>query len=84
MNKNFYFTYGCEGHPFIGGWTQVVADNRDNAVALFNMVHPQKSGFVDCAGIYTEEQFFQTKMYKQGSNLGYGVHEVIELSVYRK
>lgn len=74
----FYFTYGFEGHPFVGGWTEVEAKDYDQAVDLFCMVHPRKSenDCVNCAGIYDEERFKKTTMYTNG-NLGAFMHERI-------
>lgn len=75
--QNFYFTYGSEGHPFVGGWTVVKADDMAKAVAAFRAFHPDiKGGLLACAGVYTEEQFLSTGMAKKG-NYGHTVHETI-------
>ena len=76
--KKYYFTYGFEDHPFVGGWTVVEAENYDQAVELFCMIHPRKSEHdcVNCAGIYDEEHFKKTTMYNNG-NLGVYAHERI-------
>ena len=31
----YYFTYGTDGQPFVGGWTEVEAPNADIACAAF-------------------------------------------------
>ena len=81
MSK-FYFTYGSEGHDFYGGWTEVMATDIDEAIRLFDIVHPRKTGSVACAGIYNEEDFKSTRMYENG-NFGYYCLEKIELIISR-
>lgn len=76
---NFYFTYGTEGQPFFGGWTEVDAPNRRSACSAFRAYHPDKTeGLVNCSSIYDEEHFKQTEMYRSG-NFGYRCHEIITL-----
>jgi len=61
--QDFYFTYGLEGQPFKGGWTIVEAPDRESAVKVFRIFHPDRyEGIVNCADIYTEEQFQRTSM----------------------
>ena len=36
----FYFTYGAEGQPFVGGWTEVEAPDGHAACAAFRAYHP--------------------------------------------
>lgn len=76
----FYFTYGSEGHPFVGGWTEVEAQNRDEAVCAFRACHPdgKTDGFPNCCNIYSEEDFKRTSMYACG-NMGHHCHETITL-----
>ena len=38
----YYFTYGTDGQPFVGGWTEVEAPNVNLACAVFRAVHPDK------------------------------------------
>ncbi len=74
----FYFTYGTEGHPFYGGWTEIQAPNEDCAYAMFRIFHPCKIGeLLNCSSVYTEEQFKKTKMYGPSGNFGYRCHEKI-------
>lgn len=76
----YYFTYGIEGQPFHGGWSEVEAPDSHAAVAAYRVFHPDKiEGIVNCACIYTEEQFEKTEMFSQG-NFGFRAHETITLS----
>lgn len=36
----FYFTYGTDGQPFFGGWTEVEAPDSHAACAAFRAYHP--------------------------------------------
>ncbi len=90
MKNKYYFTYGTsESFPYQNGWSVVMADSASEAVALFNLVHPPKhtvyppghGGIINCSSIYSEADFEQTAMYKNGDNFGAGCHEVIELTV---
>lgn len=79
--ETFYFTYGTDkGFPFQGGWTEVHAAARNQAVALFRREHPDRSpGLVNCSSIYTEKQF-QDKvfpLYKDGDAFWSVCHECI-------
>lgn len=77
----FYFTYGSEGQPFCGGWTEVEAPDRHAACAAFRAYHPDKTeGLLNCCSCYTEEDFKKTSMYQQpNGNFGYRCHEIITL-----
>lgn len=75
----FYFTYGTEGHPYYGGWTEVEAPSWEAAVAAFRAYHPDElKGIVNCAFIYTEAHFMATRMSREGS-FGHRCHERIVL-----
>lgn len=39
----FYFTYGTDGQPFFGGWTEVDAPDIHAACAAFRVYHPDKT-----------------------------------------
>lgn len=66
--KRFYFTYGSEGQPFCGGWTEVIAPDFDTAIALFRAYHPDlQDGIMNCAGVYSEERFRKTSMFANGN-----------------
>lgn len=63
MNKKYYFTYGTEGQPFVGGWTEVEAPNADIACAAFRAIHHDKEpGILNCSSAYTEEVFLKSCM----------------------
>lgn len=75
----FYFTYGTDGQPFFGGWTEVDAPSRPAACAAFRAYHPDKTeGLLNCSSVYDEERFKQTEMYRSG-NFDRRCHEVITL-----
>ena len=73
MIKNYYFTYGTEGHPFVGGWTKIEAPSRRAAVTIFRAIHPDViPDLVNCSSIYDEEDFRKTSMWSKGN---FGKHE---------
>ena len=79
--ETFYFTYGTDKNfPFQGGWTEVHAPDRNQAVALFRREHPDRSpGLVNYSSIYTKKQF-QDKvlpLYKDGDAFWSVCHECI-------
>lgn len=83
MNKTYYFTYGSEGQPFVGGWTEVKAPNMHTACEAFRAIHPDKTpGLLNCCSVYTEEDFKDDRhdMFRTG-NFGAYCHEVITLTV---
>lgn len=48
----FYFTYGTEGQPFVGGWTEVDAPDDHTACDVFRAYHPDKTdGLLNCSGL---------------------------------
>lgn len=76
MSK-YYFTYGLEGYPFMGGWTEVEAPDLHVACTVFREHHSDKTaGTLNCAFVYTEDQFRRTRMYAEG-NFGFRCHETI-------
>lgn len=77
----FYFTYGTEGHPFFGGWTEVEAPDFKSACSVFRVYHPNKiKQRLNCCTVYTEGNFKKTSMYQQpDGNFGYRCHEIITL-----
>ena len=76
----FYFTYGTEGQPFVGGWTEIEAPNAHIACELFRAYHPDKTeGLLNCSSIYSENAFFKTDMPKEG-NFGARCHERITVT----
>lgn len=81
MMNRYFFTYGLWGHPFSGGWTEVLAPNERLACEAFRYHHPDKSeGLLNCSSAYTEENFKKTEMYEDG-NFGARCHELIVLHI---
>ena len=76
----FIFTYSLEGQPFVGGWTEVNAPSEELAIKAFQLIHPNKDGFLNCGGVYSEAAFANTSMGKVGENFGAGCREIINLS----
>ena len=64
--RRFYFTYGeSENQPYVRGWTVVEAETLKDAKKAYIAYHPLTSeGFIPCAGIYLEEEFKETVMYR--------------------
>lgn len=76
----FYFTYGTDGQPFVGGWTEVEAPDGHAACAAFRAYHPDKTeGLLNCSSVYNEEDFKKTSMWSD-SNFGRRCHERITLT----
>lgn len=75
--QTFYFTYGSD-HWAGGGWTEVVAEDMDQACEIFSLIHPRRDGFVACGGIYDENAFSRTSMPAKG-NLGLYCVEWLQL-----
>ena len=79
MSK-YYFTYGTEGQPFVGGWTEVEAPDEDAACDAFRAYHPDKTdGLLNCSSVYDEAHFKLTEMYRRG-NFGHRCREVIRVT----
>lgn len=79
-----YFTYGTsERMPFKGGWSIVEGETYEQCIALYKAVHPQKDDCINCAFIYTEDEFKKTGMAEYG-NLDARTHEIIRLDITRK
>ena len=71
MNETYYFTYGTEGQPFYGGWTEVHAPSRHMACEVFRFYHPDKTkSLLNCSSVYTREEFNRTKMAGLDGNYG--------------
>lgn len=76
----FYFTYGSEGQPFCGGWTEVEAPDIHAACAAFRAYHPDKiEGLLNCGSVYEEADFMRTAMYGPEGNFGRRCHEIITM-----
>lgn len=76
----FYFTYGTDGQPYVGGWTEVEAPDIHAACSAFRAYHPDKDeGLLNCSSVYTEERFKRTEMAGPNGNFRRFCHEVITL-----
>ena len=72
----YYFTYGTDGQPFVGGWTEVEAPTVNLACAAFRAVHPDKEpGILNCSSAYTEESFLGSCMAGPDGNFRKFCHE---------
>lgn len=79
--EKIYFTYGIDGQPFYGGWTEVVAPDMRTACAVFRAVHPDKTdGLLNCSSVYTEAAFKKTVMAGPDGNFNQFCHERITVS----
>lgn len=82
----YYFTYGSEGQPYVGGWTEIELEGGgsfNTAIEIFRSIHPDGvNGYVNCAGIYTEDHFKSTRMFTKG-NLGRRCVEHIKVAIER-
>ena len=80
--EKYYFTYGTSAQfPYFVGWTEVEAENKKQAIAIFRIAHPDKTeGIINCSSIYSEHEFKKGEMYNS-DNLGSRCHEKISLSV---
>ena len=74
MHK-FYFTYGSENHPFLGGWTEIEAPDENTARMIFLAIHPSDDG-MHCSSVYTEKEFLDAGFNTKG-NFGQFAHEVL-------
>ena len=76
----FYFTYGTEGHPFVGGWTEIEAPDSRAACYAFRAIHPDKTvGLLNCCSVYPEAEFLKTCMAGPEGNFHSFCHEKISL-----
>lgn len=54
----YYFTFGTADYfPFYGGWVEVEAENRKEAEEIFISEYPLRNGLLNCAFVYSEEDF---------------------------
>ena len=79
--RSYYFTYGTEGQPFFGGWTEIEAPDMNSACALFRAFHPDRTdGYLNCCSVYAEEQFKASRMFGPEGNFGFRCHERIAVT----
>lgn len=72
--STFYFTYGIgedNGQDYAGGWTEVEAETRSEAIKAYKMYHPPKhDNLLPCCGVaYTREQMEKPYKHFPGSML---------------
>ena len=77
--KTFYYTFGSdEQFPYKNGWVEVIAESHEEADKKFRRrftdVH---TGILNCAFVYTEDDFPETIMAQNGNLQGF-CHEIIE------
>ena len=77
-----YFTYGSdERFPFVGGWTEVVAEDLYAAYAALKAFHPGRDQDIYAySRVYSEEEFAETCMAEFGENCGHGCWERITIT----
>ncbi len=79
--ENFYFTYGTSSDfPFFCGWTTIKAESREMAAEAFRKVHPNPKdpSTLNCAFMYSEEEFRNSSMGRKNSNMGHGEWENLD------
>ena len=75
--QKFYFTFGSSPtFPFENGWIIINADCKNDACKYFMNLYPnpRNPDIINCAFIYSEDEFKDTIMYENG-NLGAGCHK---------
>ena len=78
----FYVTYRTSGNPYSGGWSELYAEDRKQAIAIFRAIYPDKNpNILNCATIYTAKEFEETDDYKNNNRFGAGCHETIMVNV---
>ena len=69
----YYFTYGvgdCKGQAYqYGGWTEVEAENAEQAVALYKVFHPLVNGLLPCCGVALSKDEMAEDYMGPGSNM---------------
>lgn len=77
----YYFTYGTDGQPFVGGWTEIEAPDVHAACAVFRSFHPDKTpGILNCSSAYTEDNFLKSCMATPDGNFRRFCHERISVT----
>ena len=77
----FYFTYGTDGQPFVGGWTEVEAPTVKAVVIACRAFHPDKTpGLLNCSDVYPQEQFERSEMFREGNQF-YGGDGIVTKGV---
>lgn len=78
QNEIFFFTFGSkEVYPYEGGWVEVYAKDKKETSEKFSCKYPdRKNGLLNCACVYSKEEFFKNGM-GTGGNRGYYCHDII-------
>lgn len=79
LYKKFYFTFGTdEAYPFQGGWVEVIAYDKTEAISKFNQHYPKREGSscYNACDCYGSSYFEKSDMFKEG-NLGAFCHKKI-------
>ncbi|MGF7018755.1 hypothetical protein M2145_002530 [Lachnospiraceae bacterium PF1-21] len=81
----WYFTFGSSRqYPYDGGWVEVQAETRQEAIDLYKEKYPNvKRNIYNCADIYSEKQMHGTEMFVSG-NRGAKCHDVIDKSQHNE
>ncbi len=83
--ENYYFTFGSSStYPFQDGWITIKAPDMHLASEMFKSTYPNPydEDMLNCAFVYSEEEFKETEMYKQQSNRGYDCHGCFALDYH--
>ena len=78
-DRSFYYTFGTsQQFPYQKGWVEVQAANRQEADKFFRLRFPDRNeGVLNCASVYDEAQFIQTRPLLSSVS-GWNVcHEII-------
>lgn len=79
-SEPYYFTFGSDGsQPYRRGWMEVHAGSYEAARELFRSKYPDKRlGIINCAGMYTKEQFHAQILPKYLDSLDWCIcHEIL-------
>lgn len=79
MFNVYYYTYGTnDKYPFVGGWTEIVANSHAVANQVFKRIHPNLTNpeYLNCCGVYLHDEIVNTTMFRDG-NFGRHAHERI-------
>lgn len=80
MPKPFYFTYGYDDpeQAYRGGWTLVMAEDRDKAIAAYRLYHPlTKDQLLPCCSVALTTAEMGNMLLD--GNHGHYAHDVITL-----
>lgn len=73
-----YFTFGSSStFPYQNGWVEITAKNQKEACEYFRKLypHPKHPECLNCAFVYSEQEFQNTSMFRDQDNLGAACHQ---------